>query len=112
KQFEFYDYNANELLEIAKLIFEKEELTLEKAAEKHLEEYIKKLLENKHKYFGNARTIRKIVEETIRKQHLRMAGLPASQRTPKKIQTIKMEDISGFQIMEEDLKPRRGIGFR
>ncbi len=112
KQFEFHDYSAEELFEIAKMMFEKEELRLDKKAEKHLEGYIKKLLENKHKYFGNARTIRKIVEETIRKQNLRMADLPSNKRNQRLIQTVKMEDISGFQVMEEDAEPRRGIGFR
>lgn len=112
KQFDFHDYDATELFQIAKMMFEKEELFLEANAEKHLEDYIQKLLSNKHKYFGNARTIRKIVEETIRRQHLRMADLPLSQRYQQLIQTIKIEDISGFQIMEEELEPRRGIGFR
>ena len=112
KQFEFHDYTAHELLLISKTMFEKEDLEMELQAEKHLEEYIQKLLDNKHKYFGNARTIRKIVEETIRKQHLRMADIPSKKRNQKLIQTITVEDISGFQIMEEDIEPKRGIGFR
>ena len=112
KQFEFFDYNAEELLQIAKTMYEKEDLFIDKKAEKHLAEYIQKLLDNKHKYFGNARTIRKIVEETIRKQHLRMAALPSNKRSQKQIQTIKVEDISSFQIMEEGIEPHRGIGFR
>jgi hypothetical protein len=41
-----------------------------------------------------------------------MADIAPNLRDQKLIQTIKMEDISGFQIMEEDLEPRRGIGFR
>jgi len=112
KQFEFHDYDTPQLLQIAIMMYEKEDLFLEKKAEKHLTEYIQKLLDNKHKYFGNARTIRKIVEETIRKQHLRMAALPSNKRTSKAIQTIKVADISGFQIIEEDNEPQRGIGFR
>ena len=94
------------------MMYEKEELYLEEKAEAYLGEYIQKLLDNKHKYFGNARTVRKIVEETIRKQHLRMADLPPKKRNQKLIQTIKVEDISGFQLMEEDIEPQRGIGFR
>ncbi len=112
KQFEFHDYSAEELFQIAKMMFEAEDLRLEKKAEVHLTQYIKILLDKKHKYFGNARTIRKIVEETIRKQHLRMADISSEKRTQKHIQTIKIEDISGFQIMEEGVEPQRGIGFR
>jgi len=74
--------------------------------------YIKKLVENKHKYFGNARTIRKIVSETIKRQNLRMAEIPAEDRNWLLIHTIKLEDISEFRVMEAEQKQRRGIGFR
>jgi SpoVK/Ycf46/Vps4 family AAA+-type ATPase len=112
KQFNFKDYTADELLEIGKILFEKENLSLEPDAVTHLKSYIAKLLDNKHKYFGNARTVRKIVQETIRRQNLRMADIPSANRTRELIHTIKLEDISGFAIMEEDIEPKRGIGFR
>ena len=112
KVFELKDYTSEELLSIAKWMFDKEELKLEEAAENHLLWYINKLTENKHKYFGNARTIRKIVVETIRKQNLRMAEVPAEDRDWLLIHTIKLEDISGFRLMEAEMQPRRGIGFR
>ncbi len=112
KQFTFTDYSASELLAIAKMMFEKEDMILSEAAEAHLNAYIKKLLSNKHKYFGNARTIRKIIQETIRRQNLRMADIPATKRNRTLIHTIELEDISGFAIMEEDIEPKRGIGFR
>ena len=112
KQFDFPDYDHLELLAIAKMMLETEGLILNETAEKHLIEYIKKLLDNKHKYFGNARTVRKIVQETIRRQNLRMAGMTAKKRTPQQIKTITLEDISEFQIMEEDIELKRGIGFR
>ncbi|MFT5166173.1 MAG: SpoVK/Ycf46/Vps4 family AAA+-type ATPase [Saprospiraceae bacterium] len=112
KQFNFKDYTADELLDIGKILFEKENLSLEPKAAAHLKFYIEKLLENKHKYFGNARTIRKVVEETIRRQNLRMADIPAAKRTRNLINTIVLGDISGFAIMEEGIEPKRGIGFR
>lgn len=112
KQFHFADYTATELLEIARIMFEMEDLQLAEDAKKHLEAYINKLLDNKHKYFGNARTIRKIVQETIRRQNLRMADISPDKRTRQLIHTIELADISGFSIMEEDVEPKRGIGFR
>jgi len=112
KQFNFTDYSSLELLEIAKMMFEKEDLILSIKAEEHLNAYIEKLLDNKHKYFGNARTVRKIIEETIRRQNLRMADIPAAKRNRELIHKIELEDISGFVIMEEDIEPKRGIGFR
>ena len=112
KQFDFKDYSASELFDIAEILFEKEDLTLTPEAETHLKSYIEKLLSNKHKYFGNARTIRKIIQETIRRQNLRMADIPAAKRTRELIHKVELEDISGFAIMEEDIEPKRGIGFR
>lgn len=112
KQFNFQDYNEDELLSIAELMFKAEELSLEEAAKTHLQAYIQKLLSNKHKYFGNARTIRKIVSETIRRQHLRMAEIAAADRTPQLIQQVTLTDISSFQLMEEELEEKKGIGFR
>ncbi|MEM8907996.1 MAG: AAA family ATPase, partial [Bacteroidota bacterium] len=110
KQFNFNDYTEQELLSIAQLMFKAEALQLDEAAQQHLEAYIHKLLSNKHRYFGNARTIRKIVSETIRRQHLRMAEIPAAQRTSTLIQQITLEDISSFQLMEELPEEKKGIG--
>ncbi len=110
KQFVFEDYSANELLEIGELMFEQEDLKMSDEAKESLEKYISHLLSNKHKYFGNARTIRKIVAEAIKKQHLRMADLPPEKRTEHMIYTVSLDDVSDFNLMEEDIKP--GIGFK
>ena len=97
---------------IAKMMFESESLIPDEQSEEHLKSYVQKLLDNKHKYFGNARTIRKIVTETIRRQNLRMAATPAAERTPEMIHQVVFADISGFQLMEEETDSRKGIGFR
>ena len=112
KQFYFEDYNANQLFEIAEMIFETEELEMNTEAENYLKEHIASLLEKKHKYFGNARTIRKIVSETIRRQNLRMADMPADQRTPNMMKIVLKEDLSDFKIIEAEDDEKRGIGFR
>ncbi len=112
KQFDFKDYTSDELLSIAKMMFDKEELKIEEAAENHLLEYIHKLLDNKHRYFGNARTIRKIVNESIRRQNLRMAEIQPEERNWLQIHTIKLEDISDFQLIEAESEPKKYIGFR
>ncbi len=112
RQFNFPDYNATELKRIAMMMFNSEELVLDEAAAKHLNEYIQKLVDNKHKYFGNARTIRKIVRETIRRQNLRMADLAPKDRSPELIRSVNLNDISNFQLVEEENNARKGIGFR
>ena len=112
RQFSFKDYTSDELLSIAKMMFDMEELKLHEAAEQHLLEYIHKLLDNKHRYFGNARTIRKIVTESIRRQNLRMAEILPEERNWLQIHTIQLEDISDFQLIESESEPKRYIGFR
>ncbi len=110
KQFIFEDYSDLELLEIAELMFDREDLKLTPEAKETLGKYIDNLLGNKHKYFGNARTIRKIVAEAIKKQHLRMADLPTDKRTDEMIYTVTLDDVDDFNLMEEEIKP--GIGFK
>ncbi len=73
KQFIFNDYTASELYEIALVMLDFEDLKLNKKANEVLKKYINSLIGNKHKYFGNARTIRKIVAEIVKNQNLRMA---------------------------------------
>ena len=112
RQFDFPDYNHTELLSISKLMFSSENLEMESAAEEHLTLYVEKLLNRKHKYFGNARTIRKIVLETIRRQNLRMASIPPEKRSSELIGNITLEDINSFELMESEVEDRQGIGFR
>ncbi len=111
KQFTFKDYSAEELLLIAKMMLDKEELRLDEEAEKHLVLYIDRLIEGKHKYFGNARTMRKIINEAMKRQNLRMADVPNENRDWMLIHTLTKDDVEGFQLMETENGGRRGIGF-
>ncbi len=111
RQINFEDYSVQELLEISKMMFEKEELALEEKAEEYLIAYLDRMVSNSHRYFGNARSVRKIVEQSIRKQHLRMADLSADQRTETAIKTVLLADIQAVGMPEEEQKPQ-GIGFR
>jgi SpoVK/Ycf46/Vps4 family AAA+-type ATPase len=110
RQFVFEDYSSEELLEIAEMMFDQEDLQLSDEVKDCLKKYIDKLLQNKHKYFGNARTIRKIVAEAIKRQHLRMADIPSDKRSNEMMYQITLEDVADFNLMEEDIRP--GIGFK
>lgn len=110
RQFHFKDYTEEELYEIGEMIIRTEDMKITDEAWNHLKSYIHKLVENKHKYFGNARTVRKIVTEAIRRQHLRMADLPTDQRTDEVMETISIEDVSDFELMEQRVK-QKTIGF-
>ncbi len=112
RKLEFPDYSADELVEIAQAMFETENLYLDKEALQHLQEYIIQMLEHKHQYFGNARSIRKVVQEITRRQHLRLADMASEKRTPEMVRTVTIEDFKDFDLMDQGVKKdAKGIGF-
>ncbi|MEZ5015393.1 MAG: AAA family ATPase, partial [Chitinophagales bacterium] len=113
KFIQFDDYNEEELFEIGDDMLKKEFLFLSADAANHLKEYIKQLVSTRNKYFGNARTMRKIVADIVHHQNLRMAGIPAAQRTPEMIKTVALEDVQSFNLDVEGAKTQREmIGFK
>ncbi len=112
KQFVFKDYTTDELLMITKSLFDKEELRLEDDAEQHIRNFIHQMIENKSSYFGNARSVRKLVFESIKNQNLRMAGVDSKQRDWISIHTIKYEDVCQIELIENQKDDNhRKIGF-
>lgn len=109
---EFADYTADQLSDIALLLFEKENLTLDDGALEQLQFYVDNMLQHKHQYFGNARSMRKVVKEIARRQNLRLAELPAEARTNTLVRTVTKEDFQNLQISKQVETPRKGIGFR
>lgn len=110
----FPDYDAQELMEIAQVMFDSENLFLDVASKEHLQKYIDRMLEHKHKYFGNARSIRKVVKEIARRQNLRLAEMPSDKRTSDLMRMVTLEDFKDFKLIEQDDNdtPKKGIGFR
>jgi SpoVK/Ycf46/Vps4 family AAA+-type ATPase len=109
----FTDYNAEQLFEIAEDMFQANDLYLSEDAIKLVRSHIENLLAHKHKYFGNARTIRKIVEEVVRRQNLRLANILPAERTHDMVKTITAEDVKDFHLIEQDdsNEKRGSIGF-
>jgi len=94
----FKDYNPEILYEICLQMLNIEDLMPDNEAEEYLKFYIKKLYKARDKYFGNARTIRKIVEETVRKQNLRMASVPARKRSAEAVRTVTYPDVKDIEV--------------
>lgn len=111
KLFNFGDFKPEELYEIALNQLAEHGIKPDKAAATHLQAYIEFVHKHKDKYFGNGREIRKIIEEAIRNQHLRLAELPKNKRTEKIIHTLTFDDIAEFSL-DNVPKQRTGIGFR
>lgn len=107
----FPNYSAEELLAIAKIIFESDGLMMDQNTTQILEHYLAKKVQSADSSFGNAREVRKLTGLIIRKQNLRMAALPAAERTKDMIKEIIPADLEGL-IDDSDSKFSRSIGFR
>lgn len=108
--FHFRDFTADELYNISEIMFSNAGLSLDAGAGAHIREYLGYLHKIRNKYFGNARSARKIVERTIRNQNLRMASLDPGQRSPEKIRTVTLDDVAEFRI--ETTTEQKTLGFR
>ncbi len=108
--FHFRDFSSEELFTIAENMFAAADLTLDKEAAGHLKQYLDYLYQIRNKFFGNARSVRKIVEKTIRRQNLRMALLSPDERTPEMAGTVTMADLKNFTY-ETKVKGKR-LGFK
>ncbi|MEO1449715.1 MAG: AAA family ATPase, partial [Bacteroidota bacterium] len=110
----FQDYDAKELLEIVRIMLQEEGVTMTPEAEAHLHQYFGFLHQNRNKFFGNARAVRKVVETAIKNQHLRLAALPAADRTEGMIKQLELADISDFEAGSDSLLEgggQRRVGF-
>jgi SpoVK/Ycf46/Vps4 family AAA+-type ATPase len=112
KTFHFEDFTEQELWTITENMFLNNALKPDAKAEKHLKNYISQLYLNRNKFFGNARSIRKLVEKCIRNQELRMADLPKEKRSKKMISTIVLEDVLEFDTTKIEQGKRVSIGYK
>jgi SpoVK/Ycf46/Vps4 family AAA+-type ATPase len=113
KVFEFEDFDGELLLDIALNQLSDAGFTLSKNVKKSLASLINRMYESKDQYFGNGRSIRKIVEAAIRNQHLRMSELAPEKRTAKSIKSLMIDDITSITF-EDKSKPDviPTLGFR
>lgn len=111
--FHFQDYSAAELLQIALLMLQKEQLYPDADTLQVLQDYFDRIYSNRDpKTFGNAREVRSAIQKVIRAQHLRMASIPAGERSDEVMETLCTEDIRVLDS-EEPSRPRRNIiGFK
>ena len=113
RAFHFDDFQPSELYDIAVNQFAEHQLTPDDKAKKLLEQMMEQMYQSRDKYFGNGRSVRKIVEEAVRNQHLRMSGIANSKRTNKMVQTLIVDDLEPIKLAAEAVKANRsrGIGF-
>jgi hypothetical protein len=111
KYFSFEDYSIDEMFAIAMAMFGKEEARPDDAATYHLKNYFSFLHEKRDKHFGNARTVRQIVGESIKNQHLRLASMKKEERTREIMETIILDDVKEFEIKDVAIG-NKPVGFK
>ena len=113
KVLKFEDYSPKELMEIAMLMFGEEKLTVTEESQEYLASYLTYIHEYRDKYFGNARTVRSIVTEIIKRQNLRLASLNTAKRKKISLQEITILDVEHLKLSNEDsIFNRKAIGFK
>ncbi len=113
RTFTFEDFEPNDLYEIALNQFSEHILTPDKGAKTMLAKMMQVMFDSRDKYFGNGRAVRKIVEEAVRNQHLRMSGITNAKRTKKMVTTLTTADLATIKLADEVKKlDRNEIGFK
>jgi SpoVK/Ycf46/Vps4 family AAA+-type ATPase len=102
RKIDFEDYSPEDMMVIVDGMLAKEELSLDAAAREHIVGYMDQLIRFKNKYFGNARAVRKIVEQIVKNQNLRLASLTPKQRTAKMKSLVTIEDVKEFDINKDN----------
>lgn len=91
--FEFKDYEPDDLLKIYQRFVAKESFILTDAALAKASVVIKKLYAARTKDFGNARAMRTLWEDTYKYFSVRYQNLPSEKQTSETVNTIEAEDI-------------------
>ena len=113
KILKFEDYNADQLFQIAKMAFEEKEFNLSFEAEAFLHQKLSLLYEKRDRYFGNARLVRSMVNDSIRKQNLRLSEKMSGAGNLAESQLIEVEDLKSIEFRNNDLIfNKKRIGFQ
>lgn len=100
--FLFEDYTPDELTDIYKLMMGKDEYIISDDALTLLKKEFTKLYRLRDSTFGNARLVRKFVEDTKMELGKRFLALPEEEKTKENITTVIEEDIKTITKTEEE----------
>jgi hypothetical protein len=97
-QFDFPDYSPDELMQIFEKMVKEEEYFLSEAARSKTHNTITAMHYDRDRYFGNARSIRNLLNEIITQQNARaldLLDLPDGDTLAKR---IEIEDIPDYSV--------------
>ncbi|MDF1698283.1 MAG: AAA family ATPase [Saprospiraceae bacterium] len=113
KTFHFEDYTEIQLFEIAQKMVKDKSMRLSAKAGAEMKNLLTELYRTRDKYFGNARTVRKLIVELVKHQNLRYSKLPIEKRTKKNERLISYEDVLKLDILADSKAfKKKGIGFK
>ncbi|MEN0002804.1 MAG: AAA family ATPase [Bacteroidota bacterium] len=113
KVLKFEDYQPEDLNHIALMMLEEHKLVPSPEAAEHLKKYLTFLYEYRDKYFGNARTVRNVVNEAVKHQNLRLAALPPEERETASPNVLTLDDVAVFKLDKSSFVfNKQTIGFR
>ncbi len=111
KYFHFEDYTPDEMFIIALAMFRKDGVMPDVDAATHLKNYFSFLYSRRDEHFGNARTVRQVVGESVKNQNLRLAALKKEDRTAELLATIMFVDVKEFELKDTGFRKGK-IGFK
>jgi SpoVK/Ycf46/Vps4 family AAA+-type ATPase len=113
KILKFEDYAPAELNRIALHMLNEEGVFPTPKAEQHLNNYLSFLYEYRDKYFGNARTVRTVVNEAIKNHNLRLAAMTSAQRAKTATNVLELDDVLPFKLDKSSFVfNKKSIGFK
>ncbi|HMR89441.1 MAG TPA: AAA family ATPase [Saprospiraceae bacterium] len=113
KTLKFEDYTPQQLEDIAIKMFDDEGYKISGKPLVALQTHMLAIFQKRDKFFGNARTVRKLVMDIIKNQNLRIADTPLSERKKNMINAISVEDVLGSaKSSENEQIQKKVIGFR
>lgn len=112
REMHFADYDSVQLFDIGLKMLAGNSITPNQDAADHLKKYFESIHAQRDQYFGNARTVRKIIEEAIKNQHLRLAKTNSENRTKEMIGELTLEDVQEFAWVQESTPNIKTIGFK
>jgi len=113
KTLKFEDYTPQQLEDIAIKMFDDEGYKISGKPLVALQTHMLSIFQKRDKFFGNARTVRKLVMDIIKNQNLRIADTPLSERKKNMTNSISVEDVIGSaKSSENEQIQKKVIGFR
>ncbi len=96
--FEFEDYSAEELMEIAQMTIQKENFVISDAAREKLAALVKSAVSRKEESFGNARFVNRLITTQILRNMSDRIEKLNGEPTKEQLMTIEVEDVpSSFE---------------